>query len=79
MSTPKQQLCARSILGFDEECKKAQMRAHWLKKIYNQNPSVENWEEYRVARAVKGRLINKKKQNGYRKYCQKACDPPKAM
>lgn len=79
MSTLKQQLCAQSISGFDEDCKEAQMQARRLKKIYNQNPSVENWEEYRVARAVKGKLINKKKRNGYCEYCQKACDSPKAM
>ncbi len=79
MSTPKQQLCIRSIPGLDEECKEAQMQVCQLKKIYNQNSSVENWEEYRVARAVKRRLINKKKQNGYREYCQKACDSPKAI
>lgn len=65
MSTLKQQLCAQSISGFDEDCKEAQMQARRLKKIYNQNPSVENWEKYRVARAVKGRLINKKKRNNY--------------
>lgn len=55
------------------------MRARRLKKIYNQVPSLENWEEYRVARAFKGGLISKKKRNGYREYCQKACESPKAM
>lgn len=79
MSMPKQRSCARSIPGFDEDCKEAQMQARRLKKIYNQVPSLENWEEYRVARAFKGRLINKKKRNGYCEYCQKACESPKAM
>lgn len=37
-STPKQRLCARSMPGFDEECKELQMRAHRLKKAYHQNP-----------------------------------------
>ena len=79
VSTCKLQLCAQSIPGFDGECKVAQMQACRLGKIYNQNPSVENWEKYQVARAVKGRLINKKKRNGYCEYCQKACDFLKAM
>lgn len=61
-STPKQRLCARSIPGFDEECKEAQMRARRFKKTYNRNPSAETWEEYRLAGAVKGRLIDKKKK-----------------
>lgn len=78
-STPKQRLCARSLPGFDEECKELQMRARRLKKAYNWNPSADTWEEYRVARAVKGRVIDKKKRNGYREYCQKACDSPRAM
>ena len=65
--------------GFDEECKELQMRARRLKKAYNRNPSADTWEEYRVARAVKGRVIDKKKRDGYRNYCQKACDSPKAM
>ena len=65
--------------GFDEQCKEAQMQALRLKKIFNRNPSAENWEEYRVARAFKGRLINKKKRDSYHEYCQKACDFPIAM
>ena len=42
MSMPKQRLCTCSIFGFDEKCKVAQMQARRLKKIYNQNPSMEN-------------------------------------
>lgn len=65
--------------GFDEECGELQMRARRLKKAYNRNPSADTWEEFRVARAVKGRVIDKNKRDGYRDYCQKACDFPKAM
>ncbi len=32
-----------------------------------------------MAKAVKGRVIDKKKRNGYRDYCKKACDSRKAM
>lgn len=78
-STPKQRLCARSMPEFDEECKELQMRARRLKKAYNRNASADTWEEYRVATAVKGRVINKKKRDGYCDYCQKACGFPKAM
>lgn len=78
-SIPKQQLCPRFMPRFDEKCKKLQMRAHQLKKAYNQNLSADTREKYCVARVIKKKVIDKKKKDRYRNYCQKACNSPKAM
>lgn len=39
----------RSIPGFDEEYKKAQIRACHLKKKFKKEPSPELWEEFKQA------------------------------
>ena len=54
VSTPRARLCPRSVPGFDEECKGAQMRARRLKKIWKKEGTEESWEEFRLARAEKG-------------------------
>ena len=79
VSTPILQVSPRSVSGFDEECKKAQMRARRLKKTFQKDPSPELWEKYRQARAFKRRLIDKKKRGAYREYYSKAFKSPRTM
>lgn len=75
--TPILRLFPRSIPGFDEECKEAQMRARSLKKsvkkIFHRSFGRN------IDRAFKEKLINMKKQGVYREYCNKACKSPHTM
>ena len=57
-SIPKARLCPKSVPGFDENCKDAQMRAKRLKKTWKKEGTEESWEEFRLARAEKGRVIS---------------------
>ncbi len=49
ISIPKAKLCPKSIPGFDEKCKDAQMRARRLKKIWKKEGTKESWEAFRLA------------------------------
>ncbi len=72
-STPKARLRPRSVPGFDKKCKGAQMRARRLKNIWKKEGTEESWEEFRLARAEKGRLIAKVKKKAYYESRAEAC------
>ncbi len=55
----------KSVSGFDEECKKTQMKVRRLKKIWKKEGTVKNWEELRLARVEKGQVIAKAKKKVY--------------
>ena len=76
---PKARLSPKSVPGFDEECKEMQMKARRLKKIWKKEGTVESWEEFRLARAEKGRVIAKAKRKVYRKSREEACASPDSM
>ncbi len=79
ISIPKARLCPKSILGFDEECKDAQMRARRLKTIWKKECIEESWEAFRLARADKGRIIANVKKKSYRKSRTEACTSPEEL
>lgn len=76
---PKAKLCARSILGFGEDCKDAQMGTRRLKKIWKKKGTEDSWEAFRLARAKKSRVITKVKKKAYCESRAEACNSPKEL
>ena len=76
---PKARLSPKSVPGFDEECKETQMKARRLKKIWKKEGTIESWEEFRLARAEKGRVIAKAKRKVCWKSREEACVSPDSM
>lgn len=72
-SIPLSRLCSKSVPRFDESCKDAQMKARRPKKIWKKEEKEESWEEFRQARAEKGRIIAKAKKKAYQESRAKAC------
>jgi hypothetical protein len=58
-STPKTRPSLRSVPGWTQECKDAQMEARRLRRQYQELRTPEAWEAYRRARNHKARLIRK--------------------
>ena len=56
----------RSVPGWTQECKEAQMRARRLRRQYQRTRSERDWDAYREARNCKGRLIKKTLRDAYR-------------
>ena len=79
LAIPKAKQSPKSVPGFDEKCKETQMKARRLKKIWKKEGTVESWEEFRLARAEKGRVIAKAKRKVYRKSREEACASPDSM
>ena len=79
LAIPKARLSPKSVPGFDEECKEIQMKARRLKKIWKKEETDESWEDFRLARAEKGRVIAKAKRKAYRKSREEACASPESM
>ena len=79
LAIPKARLSPKSVPGFDEECKEMQMKARRLKKIWKKEGTEESWEDFRIARAEKGRVIAKAKRKAYRKSREEACASPESM
>ena len=73
-SIPKSKLCARFILGFDKDCKDAQIRVRKLKKIWKKESKEDSWEAFRLAWAEKGRVIAKVKKRTYHESRAEACN-----
>ena len=59
---PKVRLSPKSIPGFDEECKMIQIKANKLKRIWKKEKIEGSWEDFRLARAEKERIITKAKR-----------------
>ena len=78
-SIPKAKFCPKSIPGFDENCKDAQMRARRLKKVWKKEGTEDSWEQFRLARAEKGRVIAKAKKKAYRESRAEACSSPEEL
>ena len=76
---PKANISSKSVLGFDEKCKKVQIKARRLKKIWKKKETVESWENFRLAWAKKGWVIAKAKKAAYRKSKEEVCASPKDM
>ena len=79
LAIPKARLSSKSVPGFDEECREIQMKARRLKKIWKKEEIEESWEDFRLARAEKGRIIAKAKRKAYRKSREEACASPESM
>ena len=71
---PRARLCLRSVPKFDEECKKAQMRARKLKKIRRKKGREECWEKFRLAQTEKGWVIAKVNKKAYLGSKAEACN-----
>jgi hypothetical protein len=50
-----------------------------LKRQNSREYTEESWEAYRVVRNLKGRIIKKALQQGYREQVEKATKDPKEM
>lgn len=72
LGIPKVRFSGRPVPGFDEECKENQVKVRRLKKIWKKEGTEESWEEFRLARAGKGRVIAKAKRIANRKSREKA-------
>ena len=79
VSTPMLRICKRSVPGFDEECKEAQMRARRLRKHFMKTHDEVDWEVYVLARNETKSLIRRKKRKEYRESREEACQDPKNM
>ncbi len=75
----KARLSSKSVSGFYEECKKIQMKARRLKKIWKKEKTEESWEEFGLTRAENGHVIAKAKKKAYRKSREEAFDSPESM
>lgn len=60
---PKARLSPKLVPRFDKECKKIQMKAKRLKKIWKKEETEESWEDFRITRVKKRRVIAKAKKN----------------
>lgn len=76
---PTTRLSSKSVSRFDEEFKEIQMKTRKLKKIQKKAETEESWEDFRVARAEKRRVIAKAKRKSYRKSREEACSLPESM
>lgn len=79
LAISKARLSPKSVPGFDEECKEIQMKARKLKKIWKKEETEENWENFWLAQAEKGRVIAKAKRRAYCKSREEACASPESM
>ena len=70
----KARLSPKSIPGFDEECKKMQMKARRLKNIWKKERTEDSWEDFRISWAKKGKVITKAKKKIYCKPRKETCD-----
>jgi YD repeat-containing protein len=73
-STPKAKPSPRSIHGWTEECKAAQMTARRLRRRFQRTRLEADWEAYRQARNYKGRLIKKTLRDAHRSRVREAAD-----
>lgn len=78
-STPLGTILARSKVGFDEECKEAQMETRRLKKRYMGVGTEDSWDEFRTMRNYKNRLITRASRQAFRTFIAQACESPEAM
>ncbi len=67
LAIPKAMLSLKSVPGFNGECKEIQMKARRPKKIWKEEKTEESWEDFRLARTEKRRVIAKAKKKAYRK------------
>ncbi len=72
-------LSPKSVSGFDVECKEIQMKARRLNKIWKKEKTEESWEDFRLARAQKRRVIAKAKKKEYRKSRKEAFASPNGI
>lgn len=56
-----------------------QMKARRLQNIWKKEETEESWEDFRIARAEKGRVIATAKRKAYRKSREEACASPESM
>ena len=64
-STPLVNISHRSKPGFDWECKEAQVKAHRLRKIFNQIGTKEAWKDYKIVRLEAEYIIKKANRKAY--------------
>ena len=74
LAIPKVRLSPKSVLQFDEQCKKTQIKTRKLKKIWKIEETVEILDEFRLAQAERGWVIAKAKKKVYRKSKKEAYD-----
>ena len=73
-SVPTINITPRSKVGFNEECKEAQMRCRRLKRRHSKHHTAESWEEYRQARNYKSYLIKRTMTRQFREFVAGACE-----
>lgn len=76
--TPIQKITTWSKLGFNSECKEAQMKARQLRKRFNRIGSDDAWDDYRLARLETRYIIRKACQKAYQGHAslQSQCGKP---
>ncbi len=79
LAVSKATLSPKSVPGFDEGCKERQMKARIIKKIWKKEKTEESWEDFRLSRAEKRRLIAKDKKQAYRQSREEAFASPEGM
>ena len=79
LAISKARLSPKSVPGFNQECKKIQMKVKKLNKIWKKKETKESWEDFRITRAEKGRVIVKAKRKTYPKSRKEACASPESM
>ena len=79
LAISKARLCPKSVPGFDEECKKIQIKAKRLKKIWKKEKTEESWKNFQLAQAEKRRIIAKAKKKAYCKSREEAFASPESM
>jgi hypothetical protein len=70
---------ARARVGWTKECKEAQAEARRLKRQNSREYTDESWEAYRATRNLKGRIIKRALQQGYRDQVEESMKNPKKM
>jgi ribonuclease HI len=78
-TTPKLNLSKYSREGWNKECKEIQMDTRRKRREAQRSEDPGTWEEYRILRNQKGRLIKKTRQMEHRERVEQATADPRGL